>query len=652
MVAGLCAGMPALGQDQPGSPYDVNAVRPGQTPVQPPPPPIEPPLTLPETTPDVTYRVSRFLIEFRSEHPQHPTVESLMQAPVVLGAGPEGYTAPQPGKPTTTLRLIEVTDATGSVFSAAGLAQVARGLVEEMNRQGLAGIVVQMHPDDVDPQTGADKRAGQQGDMRLLVWTGVIAQVRTVSSGERFQSMIDRGLVERVDTYTKVHDRIREQSPVQAGELMNKKLVDDYVFRLNRHPGRRVDVVVAPGEKDQEIVLDYLVSEAKQWTVYSQVSNTGTEATEEWRERFGFTHNQLTGNDDTLNIDYITGGFDQSHALSASYSFPLKSDTLRARVFGSYSEYDASEVGFGGESFSGETYAAGAEVSWMFRQRKQVFWDAVAGFRWENVKVTNELFGTEGEEPFAIPYLGVRVERVTDTAQTFAGVTLEYQSPDLAGTDLAGAQNLGRPDVDDEWTLLRFDASHSFYLEPLLSPAYRGGTGGSTALAHEVALSGRGQYAFDNRLIANEEDVVGGMFSVRGYPQSVVAGDSVYIGSLEYRFHWPRTWAVSEPGHVGKKKIGWPRDDFRWAPAEAFGRTDWDLVMKAFVDVGKTEISEAQTGEEGHTLVGAGVGLELVLGRRLSARLDWGVALDDVDDPAVQVDSGDSELHFLLTVMY
>ena len=42
----------------------------------------------------------------------------------------------------------------------------------------------------------------------------------------------------------------------------------------------------------------------------------------------------------------------------------------------------------------------------------------------------------------------------------------------------------------------------------------------------EVALSVRGQYSFDDRLIPQNEDVAGGLYSVRGYEESETAGDT------------------------------------------------------------------------------------------------------------------------------
>jgi hemolysin activation/secretion protein len=249
---------------------------------------------------------------------------------------------------------------------------------------------------------------------------------------------------------------------------------------------------------------------------------------------------------------------------------------------------------------------------------------------------------------------------VSDVRETYFGLTYEVQFADLSGASADTLGQLGRTPVDEDWQALKFDAYHAFYIEPLISQIYKGtGDRGPTTLAHEIALSARGQYAFNNRLIPNEQDVVGGMFSVRGYDESLVAGDSVLIGSAEYRFHWPRTWGVSEPGTVKGRPVEWARNmlgermnNFRYAPQEPFGRADWDLIFKGFLDAGVTDVSAAVPGEDSYTLVGAGVGVELQIKRYLTARLEWGFALADVDQPGAETDTGDNRVHFLITGVY
>src|SRR5690606_5224186 len=130
-------------------------------------------------------------------------------------------------------------------------------------------------------------------------------------------------------------------------------------------------------------------------------------------------------------------------------------------------------------------------------------------------------------------------------------------------------------------------------------------------MAHEIAFSLRGQHAFDNRLIPQHQETVGGMYSVRGYTESIVDGDDALIGSIEYRFHLPRIFAVQEDP-TQTPLFGRP---FRFSRDQRFGRPDWDLIFRGFFDYGRTTNSRRQTFEENETLMGVGVGAELIVGR-------------------------------------
>ncbi len=602
------------------------------------------------------YRVARFVLEYHTPHPAHPPIDDLLDTEVRLGVLPNGYVAPRAGVPTTVVRIGDVVEAGGADFYRSGINQVGRALVSELNDRGLIGIFVQLNPEDIDEITGEDLREADRQDMRLVVWTGIVADVRTIASGSRLARKNEAGervIEQTVNNPDAVHARIREQSPVQPGGLVRRDQMDDFMFRLNRHPGRRVDAALAPGEEPGEVVLDYLISESKPWTIYAQLSNTGTEATGEWRQRFGFTHNQLTKHDDILRLDYVTSGFEDSHAVTASYEFPLRSDRLRARVFGSYSEFEASDIGFANEEFSGNTWNLGGEVLATIYQQGELFVDAVGGVRWQKVSTTNELLGTEGDTNFLLPYVGLRAERFTDATSTLAGITFEANWGDLAGTDEDEIQNLGRLDVDEDWVVMRYYADHSFYLEPVFNPGgYReGASGGPQTLAHELAGSIRGQYAFGSRLIPNEEDVAGGFYSVRGYDESIAAGDNSVIVSLEYRFHLPRVFKPSRPGTLNDRSVGVFGDSFRWTPQQPFGRADWDLILKAFTDIAHIESNDAAVGEEDQTLWGAGIGAELQVRQNLSVRLEWGFALEEVDG-ANETDVGDNRVHFSATLLY
>jgi hemolysin activation/secretion protein len=613
------------------------------------------------------HRVSQFVIRYAQENPDHPSEAAVLAGTITLGVTAEGFVAPRQGLATETFRLADLVDSKtpGFLFDSA-LPLVAPAVVRRLQELGLIGVYVEPDPEEFRVEDGriVDRRPARQRHMTLVVTTGVVTQIRSSALGERFAES------ESVDN--PAHAQIREHSPVRAREapdepapepkpetaketkekdtrpdLVRRDLIDAYVHRLNRHPGRRVDVALAPsGQEIGGVTLDYLVTENRPWLFFFQLSNTGTESTNDLRERFGFIHNQLTNNDDIFSIDYLTGDFEDVNAVTASYDRPLGDfdSRLRFKAYGSYYTYTASDVGLPGADFDGDGWTAGAEVRWNFFQEEDLFVDLVGGARFERVRVDNKLADQEGDEPFLLPYIGVQLQRVRESEQTYAGVLLEFNAPDLAGTDPDEIDLLGRLDVDDSWATLQWHASHSFYLDRLFAKDKNA----PTSLAHEIALSANGQFAFDSRLAPNFEQTVGGLYSVRGYPESIVAGDTAYVASVEYRFHLPQGLTPSvRPGEA----FGTP---FRYAPQYVSGPTDWDLIFKGFVDIGRVENSHRQSYELDQTLVGAGVGVELSFTRRLNVRVDWGFALEGLDDPdgGNLVDSGNQEVRFVLTLIF
>ncbi len=603
-----------------------------------------------ETQPDdgSRYPVSRFVLHYESEHPGHPALSNLQNLGVALGRVEDGFVAPRPGLPVQTWQLSRSAD--GEVFFyASAIRHMAAAVVDALGRHGLVGVYVQAAADDVDPKTGEDLRAEGDTQLDLVVYTTVVKEVRTVASGERVPSE------QRVNH--PAHRRIRECSPVQPSDetgqrrdLLNKDVLDDYVFRLNRHPGRRVDVAVSSAGAEGAAVLDYLVAESRPWLTYFQFANTGTEETEEWRERFGFVHNQLTGEDDILSLDYVTGGFDEANAFVASYRRPLRWQEFDLRLYGSWSEFDASDVGFAGQDFSGETWYAGAEVIWTIYQRGQLFLDLIGGARWQNVEVDNELTGVTGDEDLFLPYVGLQLERKNRRANTRAYVDIEHNFSGLPDTDHGGVEDLGRMDVESEWTVVHWDISHSFFLEPVLCPESWDDLSGSETptLAHELAFALKGQHALGNRLIPQMEATAGGTYTVRGYPESAAAGDNVYVFRAEYRYHVPRA-LEPRPDPPEVPLLGRP---FRFAPQQPFGQPDWDLILKVFFDAGHTDVADRQAAlsEYNETLRSCGLGVELQVLRNLNVRCDWGHTLADLDNG--EADENEDRLHVGVTLVW
>jgi hypothetical protein len=374
MALGALLALPAWAQDArpkppPPPPIDINQVQPKPAPPAQPAPgtpqaaPGTPPAQQP--TPAVAaaddgakYQVSRFILEYKTEHAGHPPIDDLLGARVARHRSRQVCRVPR-GIPSVTIR-IGGRGGLGGTFYRSALNAVAYAIVEELNRRGLIGIFVQLHPEDIDEISGADLRGGQRNDLRMINWTGIVKDVRTIASGERVKVAEN----DRVNPNDPVLNRIRAQSPVQAGTCSTGTMDDTLPpqpppgaawtwpsprqsrpgggGRLPRHrasPGH-----LRPG-------LQHRHQDHQRWRGVSASSTTSSPGT-------------------TMSCgSLLTGGFSGSNSVNVNFDFrwprTISGSDLR--------QLRSSDVGFAQGGFSGTTYAAGAGVGTIY-QRASCFW--------------------------------------------------------------------------------------------------------------------------------------------------------------------------------------------------------------------------------------------------------------------------------------
>jgi hypothetical protein len=287
-------------------------------------------------------------------------------------------------------------------------------------------------------------------------------------------------------------------------------------------------------------------------------------------------------------------------------------------------------------------------------QYGEFFADFFTGIRYQDVNVNNQIvpgFPVKADSQYFFPTIGLRFERRTDTSQLNGALLNDWNAPGVTGVsavDMALMGGVADPALyDTDFAILRWETYASTYLEPLLNPAGYDDprTHWSSTQAHEVYLGFRGQYAYNDHLIPQHQMVAGGYYTVRGYPQSSVAGDNVYFGRVEYRLHVPRLFSI-QPIPMQAPLIG----AFRVAPDQPYGRPDWDFVIRAFFDAARVTVNNKQPGQTNDTLLSPGVGGELRFKDNLVFNVDWGYALNTIRNGLVK--KGHDEVWFLITLIY
>ncbi|MCP4905772.1 MAG: ShlB/FhaC/HecB family hemolysin secretion/activation protein [bacterium] len=642
-------------------------------------------LLLPEDEGPKTFRIGELELEYARERTSEPALDEITPITVELRRTEVGWDAPREDEPG---ERVEVGGPKSPVLDleVGGLVRVLGRLVARLNEAGLSGVDVRPSARDFDLENERDLRPPDRENLTIVISAGRISRIRTIAVGDRVKGDW------KIDN--EVHTRIRESSPLQPAELededstdlVDRHALERYLFRLNRHSGRRVEAALSPGEDPGDVVLDYRVLESKPWYAYAQVTDTGTRRTNPWQTRLGYTHRQLTNRDDVLSVDWLNVSLDEVNAVSARYQAPFFGkerpawmsqrrgdpewiewlprdeipwwgiERLRWEVNFAMSKSQAgrsaTQVGLANDRITSAQYQAGGRFIYEAFQLRNLFIDFYGGLSFRDLDVNNRTVDAGGDALLVIPRIGVHSERISQISNFQLDLSANGQINQI---DSGNLDALGRDEADEKYAIVNFNLGYSTFLEPLLRPeAWRDpSTHSSSTLAHEISFGIRGQYAFDYRLIPQSNGSIGGLYSVRGYSQSVAVGDTIAIASAEYRFHFPRALPVlRQPLRL--PLIG----DFRAAPQQVYGRPDWDLVLRAFVDAGHAvrndqhRVSVGAT-EDDQTLIGAGVGADLQIRSNLRARIDWATALMNTNgDIANGANVGQSELHVLFSILY
>ncbi|MBG81528.1 MAG: hypothetical protein CMJ39_12580 [Phycisphaerae bacterium] len=585
----------------------------------------------PGTMDGTSYIADPLLVDYRHPHPDLPSTAFFMDMPIILGLTDEGWIAPRENVNVVETSINEINADGGGVFWSSAIATITSAISRVLVEDDLLGVFVIPDQQQISAAAGSiglDLRPVDQTELTIMITVGRVVETRTVAQGNR----IEEG--EEVNHVT--HKAIKGSSPIQPhdgeaeiasgprADLLRQDQLTDYIHRLNRHPGRQVEASVAAAAVPGGVSLDFLVFEPNPLTLYYEIGNTGTPQEEGLRQRFGIFHSQLTGNDDVLSLEYVTSNFSTTNAVLGSYQFRVTDDNrVRGGLMGSWNKFVNDQFGDEFIDYTGYSWSTGGQLIFNVYQDGPFFIDVVPGVNYQKVKVSNELLNDSGIAGFLLPYAQLQASRQDDQGLFQAMVGIEGSPLSQSNQELT---LLGRLNPSERWARMNWSASLSTFLEPLLNPVEWGNpeTPETSTLAHELAFRFSGQYSFGSRLVPQFQSIMGGIYSVRGYAQSVVAGDNSIFGSLEYRFHIPRTFAVQpEP-------IDFMGAPFRAAPQYVYGRPDWDLILKAFFDAGYVFQNGNLPFEVNNTLLGAGIGMEFLYKSNLRVRMDWGFALHDL----------------------
>ena len=418
-------------------------------------------------------------------------------------------------------------------------------------------------------------------------------------------------------------DIIEEWSPVRAGEVLNRKKLDNFVNLLNLNPDRYISANISRGADPNSLAVGYDVYETNPWHYYIQIDNSGTKD-RQWKPRLGLINTNLTGRDDRLTLmAQITPekDFEDNYAYYGSYDFPLFTPRLRLTLYGGRSEFAVSSGG--GFNFVGSGYFYGGILRLNVFQVQTWFFDFTMTLAHERSKINPENFPFPGvlqsNDSWNLWGPGVEIHHRDDLSNTTLAFSHTKSMNEHFRFDHVLGAYAARANLNPDIDILSYSAYHSqFFNEDKI---------------HRISGSFRYIDAHD-RLPPAKMTTFGGLYTVRGYSEDRIVADEGYLYSLQYEFD------LVKYDEAQKRDAGLETEN---------EQKPWlrKLAPVGFIDGGKAEVIHPIAGVEkgNEDLLGIGFGVICEIGENFEGAVYAGWPMKDVS----YTNKGDAALNVSFT---
>ena len=444
-------------------------------------------------------------------------------------------------------------------------------VVQEMYREAGYGAVIAYVPE----QTAA------AGIATIAVLEGRLKHVEVIGNKQFSEANVLRSL------------------PLLAvGLTPQVQRIDTQIQMANENPAKQVAVLLEAGELQGEVNAQITVTEApaQRWNV--SLDNTGNAATGRLRANLGYAHSALWELDHqvSLQFQFAPEKLRSVAVYSASYRVPFYAQGLTLDAFAAYSNVDGGSTGTaaGPLQFSGKGEVFGTRLTKYLTRMGEVDQRVILGLdRRAYINACN-IGGLPGGA------CGSAGESVT-----VHPLSLEYTAQKAGdrpmGASVSIIRNLalgGTYGSDANFEAVRAGANRNY-----TSMRFNLFGGLLVAKQWQAQVRVAGQFTRD-ALVSGEQFGLGGAYSVRGFEEREVLGDSGVSGSVEI-----------------------------YAPelAKSVGEVFNSVLALAFVDAGqvRNRLGTPCLGVSTHCeLLSIGAGLRMNVGR-FQFRLDLAQALRD-----------------------
>ncbi|NMA42496.1 MAG: BamA/TamA family outer membrane protein [Oligosphaeraceae bacterium] len=318
----------------------------------------------------------------------------------------------------------------------------------------------------------------------------------------------------------------------QEGKFNYAKIHGD-LFDLNIKPDLKVDTKLRPITEAGRRSVDAELTVEDKLPIHGAIefTNSGHKQSNDYRLRTTLQHLNLTKHDDSLTLDWLTGGDigETLNAFSINYFLPL-GDKWAINTYGGYnqSRYDAvlPEI-----DVVGKGHYFGLQLSRLIYESE--YERVQLTFGWLYQKTKNHL-GIDGDAfnkravALSMPSITLGYAAKTDDrfgGRNFANLTLQ-------------SNFAGKYGASEKIDFIENDGAYSegdFLLAKLQLARIQRLFAGPEAPG-KWSLFGKVEAQLaDDSLPGAARDYLGGFNSVRGYEESEIGGDNSVIGTLELR---------------------------------------------------------------------------------------------------------------------
>ncbi len=309
-------------------------------------------------------------------------------------------------------------------------------------------------------------------------------------------------------------DFIIDRLVLEPGQLVYMNNLEDQLFRFNTLNDIDIRAVLKPGEEFGSTDYELRAQEPPRRSYNIFTDNASTSDVGETRIGFNYVDNSLTGRRDVLGLGAnLTEG---SYGLYASYNVPVGVEGTRLGLSADYSDIEIIGGALDPLNVTGDSWNVGLFVTHPLHVGRDYVLNGFAGF---NAKSSSTDFDD--------------VTLFKTNVRTFSG-GFDAEAYTSAGSWYTRQYlTYGPNGMANDTRFLKYNGEGSWMR--ILENQW------------VLTLRGKAQLADQKLLPSSEQFQVGGMSTVRGYPEGLLIGDDGYLLSAEASVPWPGYQSPDNP---------------------------------------------------------------------------------------------------------